>query len=473
MLGLFGVLAALTVACDRVPLLAPSGSTITLTAVDTALPFSGTTQIVAQVLEPAGTPPHSGTHIIFTTTLGTIQPSEVETDINGQAFATFNAGGASGTATISAASGGASVATAGGLKILVGTAAVGKVIVSASPALVPSLGGSSTISALVIDVNGNALASAPVTFTTTAGILSTSLATTDRAGAAQTVLTTSTSATVTASVGAQGSTTPPATGTPATPANPTSGQASGTVTVGVVGSPTIVITPPATPPSAGLPASFTIAVTASSSNGVAIREVTVDWGDGQTQSLGAPVGSTVVTHTYRSTGPFNITAVVTDSFGNRVTAATTVVVNAKQQPVVSLAAPQITPTAGTDTLFTASIAPAPNSNTVIQDVTIDYGDGTRTLLGPATGASIALHHVYQTSNTYTVVLTAIDSNGGVGTAVTTVFVQAAAPLGVTITYSQSQVICVEHTRDVHSDSDRLGECGRHPVSCGTSVTANR
>jgi PKD repeat protein len=61
---------------------------------------------------------------------------------------------------------------------------------------------------------------------------------------------------------------------------------------------------------------------------------------------------------------------------------------------------------------------------------INYGDGTRTDLGPATGTGFALHHVYQSGNTYTVVLTATDSNGGVGTAVTTVFVQAATPLTV-------------------------------------------
>ena len=148
----------LTLACQRVPLLAPSGSTIVLTATATTLSFGATTRIVAQVLEPAGTPPHDGTHVIFTTTLGTIQPSEAQTDVNGQAIAIFNAGAASGTAMITAASGGATVATNGALKILVGTAAVGKVVVNANPALVPSLGGSSTITAHVIDVNGNALA---------------------------------------------------------------------------------------------------------------------------------------------------------------------------------------------------------------------------------------------------------------------------------------------------------------------------
>ena len=66
------------VACERVPLLAPSGSTMTLTSPTTALPVNGTAPIVVQVIEPSGTPPHSGTHVTFTTTLGTIQPSEAK-----------------------------------------------------------------------------------------------------------------------------------------------------------------------------------------------------------------------------------------------------------------------------------------------------------------------------------------------------------------------------------------------------------
>ena len=48
-------------ACEKVPLLAPSGSTIILTAATNVLAVNGTADIVAQVLEAAGTPPHSGT----------------------------------------------------------------------------------------------------------------------------------------------------------------------------------------------------------------------------------------------------------------------------------------------------------------------------------------------------------------------------------------------------------------------------
>src|SRR6266566_7466152 len=118
-LRLFASLSALslllTVGCEKVPLLAPSGSNISLNATTNVLPVNASTDIVAQVLEPAGTPPHSGTHIIFTTTLGTIQPSEAETDINGRAVVKFLAGSASGTATITAASGGANVGSTGAL----------------------------------------------------------------------------------------------------------------------------------------------------------------------------------------------------------------------------------------------------------------------------------------------------------------------------------------------------------------------
>ena len=106
--GFFLLVAAalLAAACDSVPLLAPSGSTIILTATNNAIAANGTAQLIAQVLEPSGTPPHPGTQVIFTTTLGVVEPGEVETDVNGRAMATFRPNGINGTATIIAASGG-------------------------------------------------------------------------------------------------------------------------------------------------------------------------------------------------------------------------------------------------------------------------------------------------------------------------------------------------------------------------------
>src|SRR2546427_1020618 len=221
-------------ACQRVPLLAPSGSTIVLNASNNVLPVNGTTTIIAQVLEPAGTPPHSGTHVTFTTSLGTIQPAEAETDIGGRATVTFLAGNASGTANITALSGGASVGANGALKILVGSAAVGRISLSANPTLVPATGGQSTITATVFDLNGNVLPSAQVSFSTTAGTLTAGVANTDSSGNAVTILRTTTKATVTATVGAQGgSTTTPGTGT-GTPTTPTTPTATGTSTAQIV-----------------------------------------------------------------------------------------------------------------------------------------------------------------------------------------------------------------------------------------------
>ncbi len=131
--ALLFVSGVITVACQKVPLLAPTGSVITLTSSATALPVGGTADIIAQVIEAAGTPPHEGTHVTFTTNLGTIQPSEATTDIAGRAIVKFVAGTASGTATITAISGGVSVAAANAVKIQIGAAAVGSVSASASP----------------------------------------------------------------------------------------------------------------------------------------------------------------------------------------------------------------------------------------------------------------------------------------------------------------------------------------------------
>src|SRR5262249_4215745 len=120
-----GFAAALSVACQKVPLLAPSGSTITITAAASSLPINGTTDVIAQLVEAAGTPPHEGTRVSFTTTLGQIVPSEADTDVGGKVVVKFVAGNTSGVASITALSGGTAVTAANAVKIQVGAAAVG------------------------------------------------------------------------------------------------------------------------------------------------------------------------------------------------------------------------------------------------------------------------------------------------------------------------------------------------------------
>jgi adhesin/invasin len=412
-LVLFAAALTVTAACQKVPLLAPSGSTINLNATATALSVNGSATITAQVIQASGTSPQSGTLVIFTTTLGSIQPPQAETDINGRVTVNFVAGGASGTATITASSGGANQGTNGAIKILIGTAAVGHVTVSANPASVPAQGGSSKITAAVLDVNGNVLTSAPVSFSTTAGSLSAAVVTTDANGLANTTLTTNQQATVTASVGAQatagtgtgtGSGSGSGTGTGVT----ASGQASGQIIVTVIAAPTLLITPPTSPPSAGLPAAFTFTVTPAATNGSAVRDLQVTWGDGSlAQDLGVVTGAAIVSHVYNRPATYIITATVTDASGNSSTAQTAVVVIPVPRPTIIITYSPVPAHVNTQTTFSIQITFAAGIGAV--DTAIDFGDGTSADLGGATTASEP--KVYTAQGTYTVKVTVTDTSG--------------------------------------------------------------
>ncbi len=208
--SVLAVLAGLAVtlsssSCDKVPLLAPTGSVITLFATAATVPSNGSMEIVATVIEQgtasttappanggagtgtgttatstpgAGTPVHNGTVVTFTTTIGRVEPSEARTS-NGQVRVRFHADGQSGTAVITAFSGGAS----GKLENLrVGSAGAERILLSANPQALACSGGSSQVSARVEDVSGVGLPEIPVVFTTTRGQLTPSTATTDASG---------------------------------------------------------------------------------------------------------------------------------------------------------------------------------------------------------------------------------------------------------------------------------------------------
>ena len=104
----------------------------------------------------------------------------------------------------------------------------------------------------------------------------------------------------------------------------TLGIASGSVTVTVNAQATLVITPPTTAPSAGIPSTYTFAVTVPTTGGSTVRNLRVNWGDGTTQDLGAVTGNATVQHTYGTTGTFTITATLTDASGNVQTVSTAV-----------------------------------------------------------------------------------------------------------------------------------------------------
>ena len=186
-----------SIACDKVPLLAPRQSTITLSSASLVVQANGVTEIRATVIEESGTPVHNGTTVMFTTTLGTLSPPESRTE-NGVAKVQLLANGQSGRASVKAISGGAASEA---LELTLGAAAASRISLTASPASVPSTGGTSTISATVVDASGNPVTGVPVTFITTAGSISSSVANTDSSGIARTTLTTNQTANVTANAG--------------------------------------------------------------------------------------------------------------------------------------------------------------------------------------------------------------------------------------------------------------------------------
>src|SRR6187431_1663812 len=129
------ILAAAVVVsgCDKVPLLAPSGSTVTLSTNATVVQANGAAEIRATVLESSGTPVQNGTTGTVSTNLGTMSPADART-VNGVATAQFVPHGQSGTAKIVAISGGDKQdATSNPLTIMVGGAAAAHVQVSANP----------------------------------------------------------------------------------------------------------------------------------------------------------------------------------------------------------------------------------------------------------------------------------------------------------------------------------------------------
>ncbi len=232
--------AAAATSCDKMPLTAPTDSTITLFANSTTVGLNGSIEITATVIESAGTPVQNGTVVTFTTTLGTIEPNEARTN-NGKVTVKLLAGTRSGTAEVRAFSGGTSSGDA--LTVTVGAAAAGKVELLGNPSALPAAGGVVQLTAIVSDASGNRLSGIPVNFATDAGVLAPTSATSDGNGEARASLTTTAKARVTASV-----------------VGGTSASLSATLDIPVRVGPTVTISVPASSLVPGVPATFNVAV---------------------------------------------------------------------------------------------------------------------------------------------------------------------------------------------------------------------
>jgi Bacterial Ig-like domain (group 1)/PKD domain len=363
---------AIVAACDKVPLLAPTGSSITLIPVTTTVSLNSEVTIIATVIENgaaapgtgtgagsnvprsgAGQPVQNGTLITFTTTIGRIEPAEARTH-NGQVSVKLITGGASGSATITAYSGGALTTTT----LQIGTAAAQTVIVTTSPQALGASGGTVQVVASVTDNGGNSVGGVPVTFSTDKGSISPSTATTDGSGNATAVLTTSATAKITA----------------------TAGTKTGTATVTVNARSLAGFSADTNPaPAVGVPVTFTVTPVTGSN----INNVHVDFGDGASTELGAISVATTTQHVYRSSGNFTATATASDANGDNQPLTTNVIVGSLP---VTLAASPNPASANTPILFTASgVAGAP-----VDHFEWTFDDGfTATTGGPTFSRSVA------------------------------------------------------------------------------------
>jgi PKD repeat protein len=144
-------------------------------------------------------------------------------------------------------------------------------------------------------------------------------------------------------------------------------------------------------------------------NGSAVRDVFVNWGDGQQKDLGALSGTVPVSHTYTNAGTYDITATLIDAFGNRTEYGTSVSVVATPLPVVLVTPPSVPAvvTLPFSAAFTLQVTPPAGIG--IQRAVVNFGDGTAPeQLGGLVG-SVTKTHPYNSHNTFNVTLTVTDT----------------------------------------------------------------
>jgi hypothetical protein len=388
---------AVVVACDSVPLTSPTGSTITLSIDRSVLPLDGQATVTAVLTESSGTAVHNGTVVTFQPSIGTVIPVEART-VNGVATTTFMAGARSGSGTIHAFSGsartGSGNSSGSGVTVTVGAAAAGSIAVTATPPSVSQSGGTVTISALVMDPSNNPLPGVSVLFTTTTGTLSATTALSDSSGVARTALATTQTATVTA----------------------IAGTAKGETRVEVSTAPPVQIAISPEPAIVGVP----VAITVSSNSSPGARQVqsmTVDFGDGTSETRSNITGSAAFTHTYQREGAVTVSARVIDVAGNTGSTSRALIVQ-RTQPRITLSSTD--PSAslsgsenGTITFTVNTTAPAAG-DPPIQSVVVRRDDGTVIYSSNATGSQQFAHR-FSSVGTYTITATATDAAGSTGT----------------------------------------------------------
>jgi PKD repeat protein len=179
-------------------------------------------------------------------------------------------------------------------------------------------------------------------------------------------------------------------------------------------------------PLVGLPVTFTITPSAGNNSNL-IQSATLDFGDGRpAATLGAINAAQSVQHVYERADSYTATLTLVDSAGLRSVTSTIVTV---ARPVVGVTIQPSAASGQVGTALTFTVTVTNNSSVAIQSVTVSFGDGTSTTLGP-TGGSVP--KVYTTPGTFSVRATATDQSGNRYEGTTSVIILGATPLDVTL-----------------------------------------
>ncbi len=416
LLALTGImLVALGCSSDRDAIFAPSGAILALRILNPAIVVNGVTTIIVTADQSSGAPVEDGTEVAMTAATGTLSQHKLRTQ-GGRASVIYTAASVSGLDLISASAGGALAE----LAVHVTSSAAAEVQLSATPETLPAGGGTSTITAVLLDAAGAPVIGATVLFTATSGTLDATSVVSDSAGKAAIAIETVEPATVQATV---------------------EGGPSAEYFMAVRGVLSIRATGRPAEPQVGTAVTFT--VTARQGGGTApAGRLKVSYGDGKRfqQRL---EGRTTIKHVYTSAGTYTAEVeFVADNGDTAKATATVVVVPIPVTFAVVVSSSPAQPQAGDLVTFTVTTTQSDGGRPNGQ-VSIAYGDGG-TYQQPINGTA-TMTHVYATAGSFTTTVEFVADSGAMARATVTVVIEAApVPGDGADEIDLSQVIWLHH-----------------------------
>ncbi len=157
---------------------------------------------------------------------------------------------------------------------------------------------------------------------------------------------------------------------------------------------------------------------ASGTGAANIRDVRVEFGDGESVSLGAISGQTTVSHVYDDAGTYVVSATATDVSGFSERVSTSVTVLPTQPPAVTITASNSNPSVGETVILTATVSGA--TSTIIR---YEWNFGTDAVPASAQTTGNRATASWTTTGTKVITVRVIQATGPAGEGTTTVVVR--------------------------------------------------